>query len=389
MKHIKPNYYKLFYILILISAITFSFNTSSAANISDLQSQQSELSKQIEEGRSKVKETNSQISSIEDEISIIDNDIYAAEEKIYQTENDIEGKKNEIVNTEETIKQKQIELDNEKENQAETIRTVYESYKYTNPLRMIIGSSTLTQLLNYNAYLEALNDKIDASIAEVNKIKKELEDKKTALEEEERSLVALEEQQRAYKRGLDEQKGAKDNLLATKESEKASLESQIEEFKATQAEVQAQIAAAVAASRQSSGISAKDKGVSSVGFMWPTSGDITATFMDPEYFSYFGFNHYGIDLANTSGTPIYATAGGTITTATVFGGYGNCIIIGHNARYSSLYGHMMYFAVGVGDEVKAGDVIGYMGSTGFSTGPHLHFEIWEYGERMNPMGYLP
>jgi len=279
MKKSETNYYKLFYTLSLILVTIFSLNTSFAANISDLQSQQSELDKQIEEGRSKVKETNSEILTIEEEISVIDNDIYAAEEKIYQTESDIEGKKNEIVNTEETIKQKQIELDNEKENQAETIRTVYESYKYTNPLRMIIGSSTLTQLLNYNAYLEALNDKIDASISEVNKIKKELEDKKSALEEDQRNLVALEEQQRAYKRGLDEQKSTKDNLLASKESEKASLESQIEEFKATQAEVQAQIAAAIAASRQSSGISAKDKGVSSVGFMWPTSGDITATFI--------------------------------------------------------------------------------------------------------------
>jgi len=101
-------------------------------------------------------------------------------------------------------------------------------------------------------------------------------------------------------------------------------------------------------------------------------------------------------LTNILGTPIHAAASGTVITATAqrnsdgsYIGYGNYVVIAHNARYSSLYGHMIYSVVSAGQEVKAGDVIGYLGSTGWSTGPHLHFEVWDYGVRQNSISYLP
>lgn len=366
--------------------------TSYSATLNDLKNQQQDVNKEIEEKKSKLQSKESELNQITDEINGLSYSISLTQSKINEVASQIDNLASEIAKNEEEIAIKQRELDEQYENQAETLRTIYESYKYSNPIRMIIGASSLSQLLNYNTYLEALQDKIENTMAEINRIKSDLENKKQDLEKNKKDQESLYEQEKAYKRGLEDQKSQKDQMAVSKEEEKKSLEEQLEEYKATKAKLDAQIAAAIAAATRNNsvgGITAKDKGVSAVGFMWPTNGVITAYYNDPEYLAYFGFPHYGLDIANIPGTPIYASASGTVSTVAYIGSYGNCIIIAHNARYVSLYAHMQGFAVSPGDEVSQGQVIGYMGSTGFSTGPHLHFEIREYGSPKDPLGFLP
>ena len=98
--------------------------------------------------------------------------------------------------------------------------------------------------------------------------------------------------------------------------------------------------------------------------------------------------HNGVDLANSQGTPIYAARSGKVTVATYGGTYGYYVTINHGDGYSSLYAHMTHYTVSKGQTVKKGDVIGYMGSTGRSTGPHLHFSIFYNGSSVNPMNYI-
>ena len=98
--------------------------------------------------------------------------------------------------------------------------------------------------------------------------------------------------------------------------------------------------------------------------------------------------HNGVDLANNQGTPIYAARSGKVTVATYGGTYGYYVTINHGDGFSSLYAHMTHYTVSKGQTVKKGDVIGYMGSTGRSTGPHLHFSIFLNGSSVNPMNYI-
>ncbi len=98
--------------------------------------------------------------------------------------------------------------------------------------------------------------------------------------------------------------------------------------------------------------------------------------------------HNGVDLANSQGTPIRATRSGKVTVATYGGTYGYYVTINHGDGYSSLYAHMTHYIVSKGDTVSKGQVIGYMGSTGRSTGPHLHFSIFYNGSSVNPMNYI-
>ena len=98
--------------------------------------------------------------------------------------------------------------------------------------------------------------------------------------------------------------------------------------------------------------------------------------------------HNGVDLANSSGTPIYAARSGKVTVATYGSSYGYYVTINHGDGYSSLYAHMTHYVVSKGQTVKKGQVIGYMGSTGRSTGSHLHFSIFHNGSSVNPMNYI-
>ena len=98
--------------------------------------------------------------------------------------------------------------------------------------------------------------------------------------------------------------------------------------------------------------------------------------------------HKGVDFAAPKGTPIYATRSGTVTIATYSSTAGNYVSINHGDGYSSVYMHMTHYVVEVGEYVKAGELIGYVGSTGRSTGPHLHFGIAYKGEYVNPMDYV-
>jgi murein DD-endopeptidase MepM/ murein hydrolase activator NlpD len=99
--------------------------------------------------------------------------------------------------------------------------------------------------------------------------------------------------------------------------------------------------------------------------------------------------HEGIDIGAPSGAPIWAAAAGVVSYAGSMSGYGNLILVDHGGGVATAYAHQSAFAVGVGTQVSAGQQIGYVGSTGNSTGPHLHFEVRIGGSPQNPRSYLP
>jgi murein DD-endopeptidase MepM/ murein hydrolase activator NlpD len=128
---------------------------------------------------------------------------------------------------------------------------------------------------------------------------------------------------------------------------------------------------------------------SASGFMVPTNGSITSPFgyrVHP--ILGYGRLHAGTDFGAGYGSPIWAAKGGEVIFAGWNGGYGNCVIIAHEGGLSTLYGHQSELAVSVGQQVSQGEVIGWVGSTGASTGPHLHFEVWVGGSPTDPLNFL-
>ena len=125
-------------------------------------------------------------------------------------------------------------------------------------------------------------------------------------------------------------------------------------------------------------------GVSARGLIWPTSGRVTS-----EYGYRWGRMHQGIDIGAGTGTPIRAAKAGEVIFAGTQGGYGRTVVISHGGGFSTLYAHQSSIAASDGQSVSQGQVIGYVGNTGNSTGPHLHFETRVNGAAQNPRAYLP
>lgn len=124
--------------------------------------------------------------------------------------------------------------------------------------------------------------------------------------------------------------------------------------------------------------------------IWPADGYLTSTF--GRRASPFGTGstdfHKGLDIANRPGTPVRAPAQGIVTFAGWDGGYGNCVVINHGNNISTRYGHLQQIFAKLGQAVSRGDVIGSIGSTGRSTGPHLHYEVRVGGVSVNPLRYI-
>lgn len=185
---------------------------------------------------------------------------------------------------------------------------------------------------------------------------------------------------------LESQAGAKDVLLAYTEESEAQYRVLLSEMRQEQQYITSQIAALQLEIDEA--ITTSDDYGGETIFTWPMRGVITATFHDPTYPFRHLWEHSGLDIATTWGTPVVAAAPGIVAWSRYGSSYGNYVMIIHANGYATLYAHLSSSAVVADQYVGRGEVIGYEGSTGFSTGPHLHFEIRENGIPVDPQVYL-
>jgi len=175
-------------------------------------------------------------------------------------------------------------------------------------------------------------------------------------------------------------------VLASVHEDKEQAIEHMRELEAQSAEIAAKIQAAEAARRsgtRTAPVQAPTRTPSASGFIWPVHGIVTSG-----YGWRWGRLHAGIDIAVGSGTPVVAAAGGTVVIAGWLGGYGNLVVVDHGNGTATAYGHNSAVTVGTGQFVAQGQLIAYSGSTGHSTGPHVHFEVRLGGVPVDPMGYL-
>ena len=182
---------------------------------------------------------------------------------------------------------------------------------------------------------------------------------------------------------LENRQAEYDAIMAAEDAANATIDKLVAELEAQRAAEAAAAAAAAGGGSSGGGGSANASG----SFLWPVASYVYVS-------SRFGLrvhpitgekkSHTGIDIASNQGTAVYASDGGSVTLAGWNGGYGNCIMIDHGNGYVTLYGHLSSISVSVGQTVSQGATIGAVGSTGNSTGPHLHFEVLKNGTRIDP-----
>ncbi len=331
-------------------------------------------------------------SSLKSYIARLDQEAAALAAQIQKLNEDIEDKKEEIVQTEAELEEAQRVADQQYEDMKLRIQYLYEN---GNPsyLEMFLTSKNLGDFLNKSTYVRAMSEydrkMMDQYIAQ----KEAVAAAKTVLEAEEEELEAMAE-------AAKEQKETVDALVRKKTAEIQSFQAQIDsqnneaaEFKEDLEEqerllnqIEEQIAAAALANA-----SADDGDGGASGFVWPcpSSRRITSDFGPrPQPTPGASTNHKGIDIGASHGSSIVAAASGRVTTSTYSSSAGNYVVISHGNGISTVYMHCSALYVSVGDVVSAGQSIAAVGSTGFSTGPHLHFGVIKNGTYVNPHNYV-
>lgn len=338
-------------------------------------SEEKEKYEQIESSKDKAQ---AQKQSLKNQQSIILDQISQSIEQINQ-------KELEISNQEQVIAEKQAQIDErwgDFKDRMQAMQVMHDS----GAVAMITSAQSLYDLLTFSTTLQQVSEKDTEVLEEMNQQKAELEAEKQELEQ---AMAELE----SAKAALEDKS---DQLSANIQAQDATISKLDADAKAQEqvvAEKQKLADEAEAAYEQwvqqnaSSG-----SGVCAEGFIWPLpgAGRVTTEFGADQWVNgVFSSGHKGLDIAIAGGTPIYAAHNGTVAATTGHWSYGNVVMIDNGDGISTLYAHMQSAAiVSVGQTVTQGQVIGYVGSTGNSSGNHLHFEVRVNGVRQNPRNYI-
>ena len=333
----------------------------------------SEQLRQIEE---QLRQATAELGTIKEQRVAVENDITLNERQLAEAQKRLEGR--------ESVFYKRV-------------RDIYINGRLSY-LDVVIGSKDFSDFANR---LEVLKRIIDSDITLINEIKKEraeIEAHKQKLEADRAKLVELEKAALAKQAEIEQKKAERNVVLQKAQNDRATAMQAIEELNASSAQVSsmlkerqaARAAAAAAAAQSSGGQGASDNWVQGTGQLgWPVSGEITSPYgyrVHPIWGT--TIYHSGIDIGVDEGTPVHAADGGVVVWSGWMGGYGYAVVIDHGNGLSTLYGHNSELAVDEGQSVAKGQVISYAGSTGNSTGPHVHFEVRVNGDPVDPMGYL-
>jgi len=398
-------------ILVLSLVVGVLPTLANAASLSELEKQKNELADEKKAIDDKIAELEGQLSDNLSDMQAIVNQKNTIDQEIFMLHQQTANLNEQIATYSLLIADKQDELDREEarlaelnEKNKERIRAMEENGSLTY-WSVLFKANNFTDLLDRMNMIEEIAAADQRRLKEISDSAKAVEETKNSLEQEKKGFEATKEELAASQVKLEQKRAEADKLLAdliaTGDEYEALLHAAEEDAAKIGRELDAAKDAYEEAERQqwlSTSVPPKPNpgGASSStivnGLKWvrPCSYvRLTSPFgwrIHPIYGDWRF--HYGVDLAGPQGTPIVATRAGVVETTTYDSSSGYYVTLNHQDGFKSKYLHLTHYIVSPGEYVSAGQVIGYMGSTGASTGSHLHFSILYNGSHVNPMDYI-
>lgn len=407
-------------------------------NLAALENQKAALQNRLAQLQANKTDTESYIAQLDQELTAVYEEITRISGELEQTQADLEQTQADLV----VAKEKEAE---QYEALKARIRAMYEAGD-TTMMEIFMQAEDIATILNASEYISKISDYDNALLEALNETRQQIEALEAQLEEQKAELEALKAEEEAKQEELELVMEAKQAELSSIVGDIGdaydsiySTEAQIAEQNQILADIEYQQKLAAEAARkkaeeekkkqeqqqqqnsnQSSNTNTStDSGSSSSGstsqapststgssssssssgsssssatgsFIWPCAGGYMSSGYGGRTSPTAGAssNHQGVDIAAASGTAIYAADGGVVTTVSYSSARGNYIVVSHNNGLTTLYQHCSSIAASVGQSVSQGQVIAYVGSTGISTGAHLHFEVWVNGVPTNPSNYI-
>lgn len=376
-----------------VSAVPSAYATQ--AEIDSLKSQRDGLKSQQADVQSKIDSLKSEQASYIEIKTALDQKSALTMQQISNLNEQIDLNQQLIDEKTVQVQEAQKAADEQLEKYKKRVRVMEENGRY-NYLEVLFGASSVSEFLSLMDDIgdimrsdKELEDSYRQAVEELKAAKKEYEDAQAEMKAKKADLVVLNDQLEqdiseaaAVVAAIQNDINANAEILSQINAENDALEARIH---AKVQELNAQAAAVASGTAPSSGA------VSGSGsLVWPTDSTYITSVQGPRTHPVTGQykNHGGTDIGASYGSSIYAADSGTVVTVGYdANGYGNYVMIDHGNGMQTLYGHMSSVAVSQGQSVSKGQTIGYVGSTGLSTGAHLHYEVRQNGERVNPENY--
>lgn len=366
---------------------------SAKDKISSLEEEKKKTEETIQELEKLKADTESYVKELDGELAQLDDELSSLDSRITDKEADIEETKAQLEEAKKTEEEQYASM-------KLRIKYMYEKGD-TSYLDLLLESGSMSEMLNRAEYIQQISSYDRKKLTEYGEIKEKIADDEEKLEAEHEELLTLQEQTKAKQDSVEKLMGEKSRELQKYQNQIAANESQLASY---QADIEAQenriqqIEAELKRQEEEARKKAQEKGeeyktvsIGNISFIWPcpSSSRITSGFggrSSPTEGA--SSNHKGIDIGASSGSDIVAAADGTVTISTYSYSAGNYIMINHGGGVSTVYMHCSKLLVSVGETVKKGQVIAKVGSTGYSTGPHLHFGVRVNGAYVNPSQYV-
>ena len=365
-------------VLPIYSALCFADTADDKrAELNDVRQRMERMQTRKEQARRKAESASAELSEVMGSL----NELQAQANNLQKKSDALQGK---INDNQAKLEKKQQEMQERMLIYRKRLRDIYINGQI-NYLDVLLGAKDFS---DFSSRMYLLQKIISRDLELLEKLKQdaaEINSRKEQLAAEMKEIKATQTELEAKKAKVNKLREQRAYMLYKAQEEEQSSQEEYERLLAISENI-----ASMLRNMENSGGGAPAGQGGTGQFMWPCNGPIT---------SYYGWRthpifgttkyHSGMDIAVDSGTPIHAADSGTIVYSGWLGGYGNCVMIDHGGGLVTLYAHNSALNVGEGQYVSKGAVVAYAGSTGYSTGPHCHFEVRLHGELTEPLNYLP
>ena len=375
---------KLF-VFILSIALVFTLNSPIYALPKNIDDEVNAAQQELENASALVREVAAELAEIRKKLPIAEAALKKARAELAVAQEKDRQAAEKLAELESQLEITQKTYDQTRSFVADVARTIYQDGPLAT-LEIILGATDPNDFSQKLMAMQTYIGNQNAKIAQLETIKAQLETEQAAVAAQK---VILEQEKAAALEAAKRAKAAEEEVLRLIAKQKAALAKAESEREATRKRYE-QLRAEQIRLQQLARLRAGLGGSIPGELYWPVQGARISQNVGPRRHPVFGYRscHTGMDLAAGTGTPIGAAATGIVTAVTTLRAYGRVIVIAHNGGLSTMYAHLSRFNVSVGQGVAVGDTIGFVGSSGWSTGPHLHFEVHVNGTPFNPLGWF-